>query len=101
MNISIIWMIIRGLIYLFIPGFVWSYVFWKKITIIERIIFSFLLTLLIIPVSVFFINYFKNGFILSHNLYLVEIPWIIIGLFMIFLKTNKKLNKFFNIKLNG
>lgn len=51
--------IVFGTVYLlFLPGFVWSWVFWKKgeIDVIERFILSLALSIAIIPLIVFFLN---------------------------------------------
>jgi len=52
--------VIFGAVYLlFLPGFVWSWVIWKKredIDFIERIILSLVLSLTIVPLFVFITN---------------------------------------------
>jgi len=53
--------IITGSIFvLFLPGFAWSFVFFKKDEIdwIERIALSFGLSIAIVPLVVFWLNYF-------------------------------------------
>lgn len=53
--------LISGTVFiLFLPGFVWSFVFFKKeeIDVIERITFSFGLSIAIVPMSTFWLNYF-------------------------------------------
>lgn len=51
--------IVFGLVYLlFLPGFIWSWVFWKRgeIDFIERLILSLALSIAIVPLVVFFLN---------------------------------------------
>lgn len=53
--------IIFGSIYvLFLPGFVWSFVFFdgrsRKVDLIERIALSFALSIAIVPLAVFYLN---------------------------------------------
>jgi len=51
--------IVFGTVYLlFLPGFVWSWVFWKKgeIEWIERIVLSLALSIGIVPLTVFVLN---------------------------------------------
>lgn len=53
--------IISGSIFvLFLPGFAWSFIFFKKDEIdwIERIALSFGLSIAIVPLVVFWLNYF-------------------------------------------
>jgi uncharacterized membrane protein len=52
-------MIFGGIFVLFIPGFAWSYVFFlrKKIDWIERLALSFGLSIALVPLSVFWLNW--------------------------------------------
>ncbi|MFA6391472.1 MAG: DUF1616 domain-containing protein [Patescibacteria group bacterium] len=61
-SVSRSFQVVFGSIYLlFLPGFVWSWVFWKKqdeIDFIERIIISLVLSITIVPLAVFILNKF-------------------------------------------
>lgn len=74
--------IVFGTVYLlFLPGFVWSWVFWKKseLDVIERFILSLVLSIAIVPLIVFFLN--KVGVkINSLNSILEILAVIIIGI---------------------
>jgi len=51
--------IVFGAVYLlFLPGFVWSWVFWKKdeLNVIERLTLSLALSIAIVPLVVFLMN---------------------------------------------
>lgn len=51
--------VVFGLVYLlFLPGFVWSWVFWQKSELdgIERFILSLVLSIAIVPLVVYFLN---------------------------------------------
>ena len=45
-----------GLIIITIPGFLWSFIFSKKLTIFERIIFGFIISLALLTLSSYFFN---------------------------------------------
>ena len=51
-----------GLFVLFVPGFVWSYVFFAKKDIdwIERVALSFGLSIALVPLAVFWLNWVFN-----------------------------------------
>ncbi len=70
--------IIFGSIFvLFIPGFVWSYVFFKKgkIDEIERIALSFGLSITLVPLIVFWLNW-----LLKIKINIVNVTAVILGL---------------------
>lgn len=86
--------IIFGAIYLlFIPGFVWSWVFWKKgaLDVIERFILSLILSIAIVPLVVFLLNKVGMGINLF-NSFLEILGIIILGFIIILFETNKILN---------
>lgn len=58
--VEIIKLIIGSLFVLFLPGFAWSFVFFAKEEIdwIERIALSFGLSIAMVPIAVFWLNYF-------------------------------------------
>lgn len=71
--------IVFGAVYLlFLPGFVWSWVFWKKgeLDSIERFTLSLALSIAIVPLVVFFLN--KVGVKINLVNSLIEISGIII-----------------------
>jgi len=78
MNILEIIRIIFGSIFvLFIPGFSWSHVFFKKdeIDLIERIALSFGLSIALVPLVVFYLN-----FLLKVNINLVNVSIVVLVL---------------------
>ena len=57
--LEVLRLIFGGLFVLFVPGFAWSYVFFKRKNIdgIERIALSFGLSIALVPLSVFWLNW--------------------------------------------
>lgn len=58
--VEIITIILGSLFVLFLPGFAWSFVFFKKEEIdwIERVALSFGLSIAMVPLAVFWLNFF-------------------------------------------
>ena len=54
--VPVIRIIISCVIILFLPGFAWTLLFFKKLSIIERIAFSFGLSLAIVTLSILVLN---------------------------------------------
>ena len=83
--------IVLGSIYvLFLPGFVWSYVFFKKgeIDEMERIALSFGLSIALVPLVVFWLNWL---FKVRINLVNIVLIIAVITFFpLIYLKIRKK-----------
>jgi len=95
MNVFEIARIILGSIFvLFIPGYSWSFVFFKKkdIDMIERVALSFGLSIALVPLLVFYLN-----FLLHVKINLVNVS-IVIGLLSVipflYLKFGKDKLKF-------
>jgi uncharacterized membrane protein len=67
---------------LFLPGLAWSFVFFKKeeIDVIERIAISFGLSIAIVPLSIFWLNYFLGMKITQLNVSLVILALIALAL---------------------
>jgi uncharacterized membrane protein len=81
---------IFGSVYLlFLPGYVWSYVFFKKneIDIIERAALSFGLSIALIPLLVFLGNYFFGIKINLINVFGIIMLIIFLGLIVIRLRS--------------
>lgn len=90
--------IVFGAVYLlFLPGFVWSWVFWKKgeLDSIERFTLSLALSIAIVPLVVFLLN--KVGVKINLlNSFLEVLGLLVSGIFIIILQNKKifvKLNK--------
>lgn len=47
---------VEGPLFFWIPGILWSYVFWKKLQLVERILFSIALSISMIPITIFLFN---------------------------------------------
>jgi len=87
--------IVFGSVYLlFIPGFVWSWIFWKKdqLDAIERFTLSLALSIALIPLVVFLLN--KVGVKINLvNSVLETLGVIVVGIIILFLENvfkNKK-----------
>ena len=75
---------------LFLPGFSWSYIFFNRdeIDLIERIALSFGLSIAIVPLSVFWLNY-----LFGFRITLINVTMVILILMLIpasILKLNLK-----------
>ena len=79
--------IFGGIVLLFLPGFVWSYVLFKEreIDFIERIILSFGLSIALVPLTVFILNYTLDVQINLVNFFIASVLWIIIPLVCLYL----------------
>ncbi|MFC1948303.1 DUF1616 domain-containing protein [Chloroflexota bacterium] len=57
--LEIVRMIFGGIFVLFVPGFCWSFLFFKRksIDLIERIALSFGLSIALVPLTVFWLNW--------------------------------------------
>lgn len=57
--INLLRIIIGSLLVLFIPGFAWTFIFFnkKEIDIIERIALSFGLSIALVPLTIFYLNF--------------------------------------------
>ena len=75
--IEILRVIFGSMFVLFLPGFVWSYVFFEKgkIDEIERIALSFGLSIALVPLAVFWLNW-----IFKVKINLINTSLVILGL---------------------
>jgi len=73
---------------LFIPGFIWSYVLFYKseIDLIERIAVSFGLSVSVVPLTVFWMNYFFKIKITLANVTLIVLILIISGICTLYIR---------------
>jgi uncharacterized membrane protein len=80
--------IIISVVVLFLPGFVWSYVFFKEreIDFIERIVLSFGLSTMLVPLTVYILNYTLDVQINLVNFSIGSVLWILIPLVYLYLK---------------
>lgn len=102
--IEILRMIFGSIFVLFIPGLVWSFVFFgkKEIDWIERVALSFGLSIALVPLTVFYLNY-----LFSVPINLVNASLTIVGICAVggiiyklkekgkFKNLNKKIKKMF------
>ncbi|PPA78865.1 MAG: hypothetical protein C00003105_01040 [ANME-2 cluster archaeon HR1] len=91
--ISLLRMVLGSIFVLFIPGFAWSFAFFKKeeIDVIERITLSFGLSIALVPLSVFYLNYLFHIKINAVNSFLVIIVLTVIPLVYIHLQSTGKI----------
>lgn len=91
--ISLLRMVFGSIFVLFIPGFAWSFAFFKKeeIDVIERIALSFGLSIALVPLSVFYLNYLFHIKITAVNSFLVIIVLTVIPLVYIHLQSTGKI----------
>jgi len=78
---------------LFLPGFVWSYVFFEKgkIDEIERIALSFGLSIALVPLTVFWLNWIFKVKINLINASLVILGLIGIATGILYVKTQREI----------
>ena len=83
---------------LFIPGFVWTYMFFNRneIDMIERIALSFGLSIALVPLSVFYLNYLLGIKITLVNCSIIVVMLILIP--AIWLEMKKRNMTVFNRK---
>lgn len=88
--------IFSSILVLFLPGFVWSFVFFKKeeIDVIERIAFSFGLSITLVPLVVFWLNW-----LLKIKINIVNITTIILVLIGCALIVLLKMRRFSQINI--
>ena len=55
-NLSIIRAILGFILVFFLPGFAWTIIFFRRIKVIERILISFALSIVLVTLSILFIN---------------------------------------------
>lgn len=82
--------IVFGAIYLlFLPGFSWSWIFWKKgeIDVIERITLSIVLSIALVPLLVFLLN--KLGIMINSINLIWEIATSIMIAIIVLIVNNK------------
>ena len=92
MEVSLIKVILGSIYVLFLPGCIWSYVFFRKdeIDIIERIALSFGLSIALVPITVFWANYFLGIKINLINVSAIILLIIVLGLVSIKIKAMSK-----------
>ena len=92
--IDIIRAIIGIVLVMFLPGYVWSYVFFRKneIDTIERIAISFGLSISLVPLTIFFLNRLFDIKITFKNVLTTIVALIIIPLVILYVK-NKWLRR--------
>jgi len=77
-----------GLIILTVPGFLWSYIFSKKLRLFERIVFGFIFSIVVLTLGIYFFSIFFGiniTFLSILVLYLIySIPVIILYLISIY-----------------
>jgi len=89
--------IIFGFVFvLFLPGLAWSFVFFKKgeIDVIERIALSFRLSIVLVPLVVFWLNW-----LLKIRINIVNVTAVILGLISCALIVLLKMRRFPQIKI--
>ena len=90
--IEILRVIFGSMFVLFLPGFVWSYVFFEKgkIDEIERIALSFGLSIALVPLAVFWLNWIFKVKINLINTSLVILALIGIAAGMLYVRREKE-----------
>ena len=55
-RLPIIRAILGFILVFFLPGFAWTLVFFRQISVLERAVFSFALSIVVVTLSIFFVN---------------------------------------------
>lgn len=85
--------IVFGAVYvLFIPGFIISFIFFKKIEVLERIALSFALSIAIVPLTVFYLNLIGLK-ISTLNTFLTILGIIIVSIVILYFIRKKRIKK--------
>jgi len=96
MDLMLLFQSIGGTLFtLFIPGFSWSFLFFErgKISVVERIALSFVLSIALIPLTIFWINIiFQLSFTLV-NSFMVALALTLIPILLIYIKNKWKTMK--------
>jgi len=85
---DIIRIVLGGVVVLFLPGFVWSYVFFdkNKIDVIERVTLSIAFSIALVTLLVFWLNRLLDVKITLTNVSLSITGLIIAGIFILYFK---------------
>lgn len=91
--LSLIRIIFGSIFVLFIPGFAWTFAFFSKneIDVIERIALSFGLSIALVPLTVFYLNYLLHIKITALNSFIIIIALIAIPVGYLYLSGSGKL----------
>lgn len=84
-SLSVIRAILGFVLVFFVPGFAWTFVFFNQLNVIERIAFSFGLSIAIVTLSVIALNMLVGIRITGTNslLIIIVITVIALGIFLI------------------
>jgi len=69
--------LIGGIFIIIIPGYLWSFLFFKQLTILERVVFGFVISLIVLTCGVFAIEIIFNFSITQNILLLLYIAYTI------------------------
>ena len=88
---EVVRIVLGSIFVLFIPGFAWSYIFFGKgeIDLIERIALSFGLSIALIPLTVFWLNWLLHVPINLTNVTIIVVVLTVIPLIHFYLKHRK------------
>ena len=77
-RLAIIRAILGFILVFFLPGFAWTLVFFRQIGVIERVVLSFALSIVVVTLSLLFINRLIGARITGSNSVLVIIVVIVL-----------------------
>lgn len=91
--IELIKIILGVIVILFLPGYIWSYVFFKKeeLDVLERVAVSTGLSIAIVPLLIFFLNQLFGMKITLINSFLTLLFFCLSGFALIFFKNKAEL----------
>ncbi len=84
-RLPVIRAILGFILVFFLPGFAWTLVFFKRINIIERVTFSFALSIVVVTLSIFSVNRLTGIRITGFNSTLVIIVVTILPVLVYYL----------------
>ena len=85
-HIPIIRAILGVILVFFLPGFAWTFVFFKQISVIERMALSFGLSIAVVILSIFLLNVLLGTRITGFNSVLIIITVTILPLVVYYLR---------------
>jgi len=84
-RVAVLRAILGFILVFFLPGFAWTFIFFKKISVIERVTLSFALSIAIVTLSILLLNVIFGMRITGFNSVLVIILVIIVPVVVYYL----------------
>ncbi len=92
-TLSLLHMVFGSIFVLFVPGFAWTFVSFKKheIDMVERVTLSFGISLALVPLSLFYLNYLLHVKVTTLNAFIIVSILTIIPIVYLYLQKTGKI----------